>query len=195
MRPLKSPSGPGVPWRSSSTFVLCIQGRAKCTYFRRSGRSTIKGQRSTNPFRKASSELVPVSTHSSLMPARLAASFTVSTPRPEKPPAVRSWTGGLFSKPMRSGRDVMGCTRGVKYQSATRPAIPAAPMSALVRPHPTENREKSICRNARAFATSHQIIHDSCVTKRPAFRAGYGENGARAFTIMRWMAASTLGRQ
>src|SRR5215471_5187894 len=133
MRPLKRRSGFDEPSRSSRTSLLCIHGRAKCTRFRRSGKSTIKGQRSTSPFRKASSELVPVSTHSSLIPARFAASFTVSTARPEKPFSVRIWTGGLVSKPMRRGRGGIGGNRVAKYHNATAPTIPAASRTAPAR--------------------------------------------------------------
>ena len=83
--PRKSRPRTGVPSRRSSTLLLCKYGGAKCTNFRRWGKSTINGQRSTSPLRKASSELVPVSTQSSSIPARLAAPLTISTLRPEKP--------------------------------------------------------------------------------------------------------------
>src|SRR5271167_2022377 len=142
MRPLKRRSGFGEPSRTRRTSLLCIHGRAKCTRFRRSGESTINGQRSTNPFRKASSELVPVSTHSSLIPARFAASFTVSTARPEKPFSVRIWTGGLLSNPMRSVRCGTGGGRVDKYQSTTTAALAATARIKLAIFHlrETDNR-------------------------------------------------------
>src|SRR6266850_6082465 len=96
------------------------------TRFRRSGKSAINGQRSTSPFWNALSELVPVSTHFNLTPARFAASFTVSTARPVKPLSVRIWTGGLSSKPMRRGRCGSGGRRVVKYQSAGAATTAAA---------------------------------------------------------------------
>src|SRR5436190_23908142 len=131
MLPLNRRSAFGAPSRTSRMLLLCIHGRAKCTYFRRYGKSTINGQRSTSPFRKASSELVPVSTHSSLIPARFAASFTVSTARPEKPFSVRIWTGGLLSNPMRSVRWGIGGGRVERYQDATTVTlVPTASINA-----------------------------------------------------------------
>src|SRR5260370_13742660 len=59
------------------------------------------------------------------MPLRRAASLMVSTAMPAGPPSVTIWTGGTFSKPIRSVRRGMAGVRNAKYQSPIAAISPA----------------------------------------------------------------------
>jgi hypothetical protein len=131
--------------------LVCSHGRLTWRCFRRSDRLAINGQRSTSPRWSASSELVPVSTHCRRMPARFAASFTVSTARPEKPLSVRIWTGGFCSKPIRRGRLGIGGSLVAKYHDAKAPATPTAHKSGLMR------LKKSACSDTLTLPSGHRV--------------------------------------